>query len=421
MLPRSLFVQDHNSVLCLLHKFCSFSIVTLCSASSGNVAVLLAALAPAARGALFVEDEETNVTLGPFPSQSAAFGPRIPSWGRGVSGELQLADPLEACEPLKNNLSAGKPYVLLIQRSPPTKKCGFAEKVERAADAGAVAAVVYDDVQERSLLIMSGARLGYEPRIPSVFVSLNTGEIVASFLQAHPPGALRARLTPDSNEGPWSSMLASGFIALVALSVVLATFFFVRQHRLRRLNGFAHAEVPARPPPSVLPVSAVKGLPTALHEADPEADGEAKASCVICLDEFQDQEVLRVLPCQHRFHLDCIDPWLTERQPFCPLCKRVLRVARDGSVRVVDDEEASPNDREGLTASLLRRPSVSSSEDSDEEAAEGSAGDDEEVGRDDEELGRRSSSEGGESSRAASERGATAAADPEGEGQEDDV
>ena len=43
--------------------------------------------------------------------------------------------------------------------------------------------------------------------------------------------------------------------------------------------------------------------------------------CHICLDDFEEGEWVRKLPCQHLFHPPCIDVWLTERQDYCPVCK----------------------------------------------------------------------------------------------------
>ena len=44
--------------------------------------------------------------------------------------------------------------------------------------------------------------------------------------------------------------------------------------------------------------------------------------CSICIDDFEDGEKIRILPkCRHGFHLECIKPWLIERQGCCPLCK----------------------------------------------------------------------------------------------------
>ncbi|NXV08118.1 RN215 protein, partial [Cettia cetti] len=44
-------------------------------------------------------------------------------------------------------------------------------------------------------------------------------------------------------------------------------------------------------------------------------------SCAVCLDHFHKSQWLRVLPCSHEFHRDCVDPWLLLQQT-CPLCKR---------------------------------------------------------------------------------------------------
>ncbi|RIA92471.1 hypothetical protein C1645_63809 [Glomus cerebriforme] len=48
---------------------------------------------------------------------------------------------------------------------------------------------------------------------------------------------------------------------------------------------------------------------------------EGQLTCPICLDDFESGEELRLLPCQHRYHTLCIDPWLLDISPLCPMCK----------------------------------------------------------------------------------------------------
>lgn len=41
--------------------------------------------------------------------------------------------------------------------------------------------------------------------------------------------------------------------------------------------------------------------------------------CTICTDDFSVGEDVRVLPCSHAFHPDCVDPWLMNVSGTCPL------------------------------------------------------------------------------------------------------
>lgn len=45
--------------------------------------------------------------------------------------------------------------------------------------------------------------------------------------------------------------------------------------------------------------------------------GEA-STCSVCLCDLMPGEVARTLPCKHRFHMSCIDAWLTENSHVCP-------------------------------------------------------------------------------------------------------
>ncbi|XP_040380423.1 RING-H2 finger protein ATL3-like [Oryza brachyantha] len=49
--------------------------------------------------------------------------------------------------------------------------------------------------------------------------------------------------------------------------------------------------------------------------------GKAAAECAVCIVEFRDGDRARLLPrCGHRFHADCVGPWLRLHST-CPLCR----------------------------------------------------------------------------------------------------
>ncbi|KAJ5113265.1 hypothetical protein N7456_001799 [Penicillium angulare] len=57
-------------------------------------------------------------------------------------------------------------------------------------------------------------------------------------------------------------------------------------------------------------------------EPRPDAAPDAgNFSCPICTDDFIKGQDLRVLPCYHQFHPECVDPWLVNVSGTCPLCR----------------------------------------------------------------------------------------------------
>ncbi|KAK3710886.1 hypothetical protein QZH41_014870 [Actinostola sp. cb2023] len=46
---------------------------------------------------------------------------------------------------------------------------------------------------------------------------------------------------------------------------------------------------------------------------------EKTSKCIICLEKFKNGQDVRIVPCHHEFHKDCVDPWLLSNFT-CPLC-----------------------------------------------------------------------------------------------------
>lgn len=70
-------------------------------------------------------------------------------------------------------------------------------------------------------------------------------------------------------------------------------------------------------------IAAATPLPT---YRDGEGSGNSDSQgCSICAEDFEIGQDQRVLPCDHRFHPACIDPWLLNVSGTCPLCRIDLR------------------------------------------------------------------------------------------------
>ena len=389
---------------------------------------------------------ESYTGLYTFVDEPARFGPRIPE--SGVSGQLVLAEPLDACDDIRPP-PANTTSIVLIQRGQRNvesasvaggdthgendtnartnatnvqkgggayvpKTCTFYDKVMRAQAAGYAAAIIFDNEYE-GLIIMNGpsSQRADEAVIPSVFISLDDGNVIATLLSTKRDEDTYYAILSDSsiNEQLWGNMLASMFMAALCLSIILASVIVIRRRRslnqlyirlaldaLQEQNengGGANAAntVMQQEDLDTLPVttfnSAVHGstaddgresgdgggsvggadaaapvggqqqqqqqfcIPVGSTHNQPvlmagygHAAGGTWETCTICLDDYEDGDLVRELACGHAFHKECIDMWLTTKASFCPMCKADCSVSTSrrsaGSAATQNAGEAAP-------------------------------------------------------------------------------
>jgi len=132
------------------------------------------------------------------------------------------------------------------------------------------------------------------------------------------------------------------FMIAILTMMVICFFVFVASLRRQRYNnvvtliGARGQGVRPRRPVGARP-EVVAALPTKrYHKASPNdapasGDGDAENQiiepedglhdmCAICLGDYDEGVELRVLPCAHFFHPQCIDQWLSQHNA-CPMCK----------------------------------------------------------------------------------------------------
>lgn len=72
------------------------------------------------------------------------------------------------------------------------------------------------------------------------------------------------------------------------------------------------------------------------------SDESGQLGCSICTEDFSKGEEVRVLPCNHKFHPECVDPWLLNVSGTCPLCRIDLRPKEEQQNPSTDGAASNP-------------------------------------------------------------------------------
>ncbi|CAH0600184.1 unnamed protein product [Chrysodeixis includens] len=250
-----------------------------------------------------------------FRDMPASFGNDLPA--EGLRGFLVAPEPADGCAalplpPTVENFT-GKWIVLLARYN-----CSFEQKVRNAQAAGYDCAIVHN-VNSSDLETMS-AKNPEGIEIPSVFVSDLAGLILAEEYQYS--NGYYIMVNGDLPFNINTHLLLPFAIVVVLCLLIILVFMIVKCIKDRR-RARRHR----------LPSRALKKIPTCKF-----CKGDPYDTCAICLDDYQEGERLRVLPCAHAYHAVCIDPWLTQNKRVCPVCKRRVFAAGERRRRDTDTD-----------------------------------------------------------------------------------
>lgn len=75
---------------------------------------------------------------------------------------------------------------------------------------------------------------------------------------------------------------------------------------------------------------------------------ESKSSCSVCLEKYKKNQIIMILPCNHKFHYKCMKPWF-KNSVFCPLCRLdIKKHFNPDSESVASDITLSSGNRNSL-------------------------------------------------------------------------
>jgi len=248
-----------------------------------------------------------------YRHMTAAFGTQQSSMDFERKAPVVFIEPKHGCGHILNKENL-KGAIVVVRRG----GCAFMRKAYNVERWGGVGMVVgnYVKGEERWRLIhMRKTRDEADVDFPCVFVSKRTYDAITASVIGELQGTAQIIITREAEEYPsellsfsglitviiWLAMIFSGVWAvLVTLRCFYRRLIALRQRKLRQA---LHNQIPEV-------VFTEDLLDARVHDENCNSSWEhlINNSCPICLENFEDQVQIKILPCEHGFHSDCINP-----------------------------------------------------------------------------------------------------------------
>ncbi len=123
--------------------------------------------------------------------------------------------------------------------------------------------------------------------VHAVFVSKETGEILKEYARGE---KVKCCIFPPHYESAWT-VLTISFISFVVICAIAVLVFYTPRH-------WSYSQGTNYRSQSVDPET-VKALPCFAFSSAHSRDCHTQETCAICLEDYKDGEIIKVLPCQH--------------------------------------------------------------------------------------------------------------------------
>ncbi|CAH8614421.1 unnamed protein product [Dicrocoelium dendriticum] len=239
------------------------------------------------RTTVFVmENDAFNLIVSSFPDAVSQFGPEL----FHVGGFLVVANPVNACEPIQNishypvpdsrsrSRETDVPFIALISRG----GCNFDLKVLNVQNARFSGAIVYNNV-DYEIFPMSGRDFSTKILIPSVMVDKSAGDRLQSYSLLKTDEKYLVSLTSFYSIPLKYVLLALLILVGTSLLILIGCF----------ISHFCNSWCRARR--GRLSYRHLRQLTTKRFTKG----RDPYEACSICLEDYEERDKLRLLPCHH--------------------------------------------------------------------------------------------------------------------------
>jgi len=246
---------------------------------------------------------------------------------------LVLIEPVDGCLDIQNGEEL-KDAIVLVKRG----SCKYIDKALNVEKFGGVGMVVGNS--NGNTLIQMPKSGSEDVPFPCVFVAESTYDAMVSALESNPSGTVIATISMSGNI-PASKTNVVGKLIEFFVQVVtwlLAGWIIIKLNICwRGMCNRRHQRQRQQRSRDIPEIAFQNDLLDPESEAGKELIRRRNTrltnnSCPICLEFFEEDVKIKLLPCEHGFHPECIRPWILDNDS-CPICRQSILDKLDSKCR----------------------------------------------------------------------------------------
>jgi len=258
---------------------------------------------------------EWTPSISVYKHMTADFGVKLSDSKYERSAPLVVIEPEYGCDDIDNGkLLEGS--IAIVKRG----QCSLIKKAQNVVSNGGIGVVIANNRGSQLVQLWTKSfGMNQEVDIPCVFISELDYNAVIEILSQAPERSVIGGISSDEEyeieNFVWPKSLNTEIIFVFLFLLLICSVRWLwraysrnRERRLRKRQ--------------------VQLLPEVLFSLDlhrlKSLDQKhlTNTCCPICLIDFEKQTRIKLLPCDHGFHLGCIEPWIEQRSDNCPVCRQ---------------------------------------------------------------------------------------------------